>query len=176
VKPDADAINSEAKLIMSRIIARRIAADPGIVNRGLAWYADWPLEDRATKPAVFWIETLEQGPEAVRRRLTARDEQAYWMRGASPLTFAHDLDCLRDVEFRRRIWRDAKRLVAMRMRRDLKAFSQGMMSRSEAIQRLGVSDYAELLVALGEADLRIPMPREAVIEEQAKVFVKFWKK
>lgn len=164
MKPDAEAVNSEAKLLMSRIIARRIATDPGIVSRGLSRYADCSDEGRATKPAVFWIATLEQGPEAVRRRLTARDEQADWMRNGLPLALAHDLDCLRDVGFRRRIWRDAKRLAALRMRRALEAYSEGRLSRDDAIRQFGLRDYAGLLVALGDVGLPMPMPPETEVE------------
>lgn len=173
--PDAEAINAEFKLLMSRIIARRIATDPGMINRARAWYADWSEEDRATKPAAYWIETLEQGPEAVRRRLTARDERSYWMRDSSPLRLAHDLDCLRDIDFRRRIWRDAKRLIALRLRRAFEGYSEGRLSREDAIQRLGLRDYAELLVALGDAGLSMPIASEAEIEAQVETFVNLLK-
>lgn len=207
MKADAEDVNSEAKLIMARIIARRIATDPSVVDRAKAWYADWSEEQRATKPASYWIEVLEHGPEAARRRLTARNERAAWMRNSTPLVLSEGLDCLRDVEFRRRIWRDAKRLVALRMRRDhekavqrldaalekaagqmridpdpedyddavitddgverraaLKAYSEGRLSRDNAIQQLGLRDYAELLVALGDADLPMPLPPDDEIE------------
>lgn len=174
MKPDAEAVNSEAKLMMARIIARNLASDPSAIDRALAGYAAWPAEERATKPAAFWIETLEQGPEAVRRRIVQRDEQADWMRCSMPLSLSVDLGCLRDVDFRRRLWRDAKRLVARRMRRDLEAYSSGRMSRLEAIHRLGLRDYAGLLVALGDEGLSIPMPREVEIERQAAIFESLW--
>ncbi|HEV7334439.1 MAG TPA: hypothetical protein VGO06_00605 [Bosea sp. (in: a-proteobacteria)] len=175
MKPDAEAINAEAKLVMGRIIARRIATDPATVDRAKAWYAEWSAEDRASKPAIFWIEALEQGPEAVRRRLAARDERAYWMRNSMPLALSDGLDCLRDVDFRRRIWRDAKRLVAMRIRRVLKGYSEGGLSRDDAVRLLGLRDYAELLVALGDADQPMPMPPNEEIERQAKVVEKLWR-
>lgn len=174
MKPDAEAVNSEAKLLMARIIARHLAGNPGAVDRALSWYRVWSEDDRATKPAAFWIEVLEQGPEAVRRRIVQRDERADWMRNAMPISLSDDLPCLRDVEFRRRLWRDAKKLVARRTRRDLEAFSSGLMSRADAIHRLGLRDYSELLVAMGDADLSIPMPREVEIEEQAATFEKLW--
>lgn len=174
MKPDAEAVNDEAKLIMARIIARHIATNPAAVGRALISYRVWSEEDRATKPAAFWIEVLEEGPEAVRRRITQRDEQATWMRNATPLALSDELPCLRDVDFRRRIWRDARRLAAMQMRRDLEAFSAGRMSRADAIHRLGLRDYAGLLVALGDADLPIPMPREVEIEAQAEAFEQLW--
>ncbi|MGW9333503.1 hypothetical protein [Bosea sp. NPDC055594] len=175
MQPDAEAVNSEAKLVMARIIARHLAANPGAVDRALAGYVAWSAEERSTKPAVYWIEALEKGAAATRRRITQRDKRAAWMRNSTPITLSADLPCLRDVDFRRRIWRDAKRLVARRMRGDLEAFSKGRMSRSEAIHRLGLRDYAELLVALGDEGLPIPMPREVELEAQAAVFEQLWK-
>ena len=41
----------------------------------------------------------------------------------------------------------------------LLAYSQGRLVRSEAIRLLGLRDYAELLVALGDADLPMPLPK-----------------
>lgn len=175
MRPDADAVNTEAKRLMARIIARHLTANPGAVGRALAGYATWSDEERSTKPAAFWIEALKQGPEAVRRRMLQRDERASWMRNSMPISLSDDLPCLRDVDFRRRIWRKAKDLVARRMRRDLEAYSSGRMSRAHAIHRLGLRDYAELLVALGDAGLPMPMPREVGIERQAETFVELWK-
>ncbi len=175
MKPDADAINAEFKLLMARMIVRHIVTNPGVVDRALAGYVTWSDEERSTKPAALWIEILEQGAEAVRRRLVQRHEQADWMRNSMPIALSDDLPCLRDIEFRRRIWRDAKRLVSMRMRRDLVNFSTGRMSRADAIHRLLLRDHAELLVALRDQDLPIPMPREVEIAEQANVLVKLWK-
>ena len=43
----------------------------------------------------------------------------------------------------------------------LLAYSQGRLARNEAIRRLGLRDYAELLVALGDADLPLPLPSTA---------------
>ena len=49
----------------------------------------------------------------------------------------------------------------------LLAYSQGQLSRSEAIRMLGRRDYAELLVALGDADLPMPSAPPHEIENQA---------
>lgn len=174
MKPDAEAVNDEAKLIMARIIARCLATNPSNVDVAKARYADWSEEERASKPAAFWLEVLDQGPDVVRRRMTQRDEQAYWMRNSTPIELSDGLDCLRDVDFRRRLWRDAKRLVALRQRRVLEGYSDGRLSRADAIHRLGLRDYAELLVAIGDAELPMPLPPEAEIEEQATTFVKLW--
>ena len=40
----------------------------------------------------------------------------------------------------------------------LVSYSRGLLARDEAIRLLGLRDYAELLVALGDADLPMPLP------------------
>lgn len=57
----------------------------------------------------------------------------------------------------------------------LLAYSQGQLSRSEAIRILGMRDYAELLVALGDADLPMPLAPPHEIENQATTFTKLWR-
>lgn len=57
----------------------------------------------------------------------------------------------------------------------LLAFSEGRISRQEAVANLGLRDYAELLVTMGRAGLPLPsLPREE-IERQVEVFVRLWK-
>ena len=55
----------------------------------------------------------------------------------------------------------------------LLAYSQGRLARNEAIRVLGLRDYAELLVALGDADLPMPPPHD--VENQAVTFAKLWR-
>lgn len=40
---------------------------------------------------------------------------------------------------------------------------------------LGIRDYAELLVALGNADLPMPLPPAHDVENQALAFARIWK-
>ena len=47
-------------------------------------------------------------------------------------------------------------------------YSRGLITRQVAIEQLHVRDYAELLVALGDADL--PMPSAQQIEQEIKTF------
>ncbi|WP_395517723.1 hypothetical protein [Pseudorhizobium flavum] len=54
------------------------------------------------------------------------------------------------------------------------AYSKGLISRRDAIERLGLRDSADLLVALGDANLMMPMPSEQKIEEEAATFVRLW--
>ncbi len=57
----------------------------------------------------------------------------------------------------------------------LLAYAQGHLTRNEAIRLLGLRDYAALLVALGDADLPMPMPPPHDVENQAVTFAKLWK-
>lgn len=57
----------------------------------------------------------------------------------------------------------------------LLAYSRGLLSRREAIRRLGLRDSADLLVALGDAGLSMPLPPADELENQAATFVKLWK-
>lgn len=53
-------------------------------------------------------------------------------------------------------------------------YSAGLIGRDEAIRRTGVRDYAELLVALGDAGLSPPRPPEHQIENEATTFARVW--
>lgn len=56
----------------------------------------------------------------------------------------------------------------------LRAYSERRLSRNEAIRRLGMRDHTELLVALGDAGLPMPLAPAHEIENQASVFLKLW--
>jgi hypothetical protein len=48
-------------------------------------------------------------------------------------------------------------------------FSKGLITKEEAIEKLGLHDYAELLVALGDADLPLFVLPGDEIEKQANL-------
>ena len=54
-------------------------------------------------------------------------------------------------------------------------FSQGDMTKEEAISELGLRDYSQLLVALGDADLPLPVLPEKEIAEQVAMFTRIWR-
>jgi hypothetical protein len=56
----------------------------------------------------------------------------------------------------------------------LRSYSQGRLSINDAIRLLGLRDYAELLVTLGDADLPMPLPRAHDVDNQAVAFAKLW--
>ena len=49
-------------------------------------------------------------------------------------------------------------------------YSRGQITRQVAIDALKVRDYAELLVALGDADLSMPMPSDEQIAAEVETF------
>lgn len=49
-------------------------------------------------------------------------------------------------------------------------YSRGQISRHVAIDRMHYRDYATLLVALGEADLPMPMPSDEQIAAEVETF------
>ncbi|MDL2405184.1 hypothetical protein PY650_05850 [Rhizobium calliandrae] len=57
----------------------------------------------------------------------------------------------------------------------LLAYSKGLLSTREAVRRLGLRDYADLPVALGDADLPMPPPPAHEIDSQAAIFAKLWR-
>lgn len=56
----------------------------------------------------------------------------------------------------------------------LAAFAAGMITRREAIEALGLRDYAALLVALGDHGLTPPRPPEDLVQKQAAAFERLW--
>jgi predicted DNA-binding protein len=57
----------------------------------------------------------------------------------------------------------------------LLSYSQGRLSGKDAIRLLGLRDHAELLVALGDADLPMPLPPAHEIENEAVTFARLWR-
>ncbi len=57
----------------------------------------------------------------------------------------------------------------------LRAYSQGRLSRAEAIRDLGLRDYASLLVLLGVSDLPQPLQDPREVERQVAEFERLWK-
>ena len=55
-------------------------------------------------------------------------------------------------------------------------FSRGLLTKDQAIEKSGLRDYAELLVAMGDADLPLPVLPVEEIERQAALFAHIWGK
>ena len=57
----------------------------------------------------------------------------------------------------------------------LVAFSNGLLSREDAISSLGLRDYSDLLVALGDTGRTPPRPPAHVVENEAVTFERIWR-
>ena len=55
-------------------------------------------------------------------------------------------------------------------------FSRGLLTKEQAVEYSGFRDYAELLVALGDADLPLPALSKAEIDKQVSTFIDIWRK
>ena len=56
----------------------------------------------------------------------------------------------------------------------LEQCSRGELSRRLALEKLGLRDTADLLVALGDAGLPMPQPPEDEVKEQAETFARLF--
>lgn len=57
----------------------------------------------------------------------------------------------------------------------LLSFSRGLITKDQAIAESGLRDYAELLVAMGDADVPLPTLSQEQIDQQVKEFTKLLK-
>lgn len=104
---NAEAVNDRAKLMIHRLLARRIAGDRQIVERARS------LVSRARDGSDLdeWRVLLSRDPETVRRTIVERSDRMDRLRISSPLALVADLG---DPALRRRIWRKARRGLALR--------------------------------------------------------------
>lgn len=66
-------------------------------------------------------------------------------------------------------------VLPSRERDTLVAHAQGLTTREAAIAALGLRDYADLLVVLGDADLTPPRPAADEVAAQALAFERVWR-
>lgn len=65
-------------------------------------------------------------------------------------------------------------ITAFKNEDPLVMFSRGLLTKDQAIEKSGLRDYAELLVAMGGADLPLPALPVKEIEQQAALFARLW--
>jgi hypothetical protein len=106
-----ETINDRAKLMFHRLVARRLARDPGLVEQARDVVRQWETQHAAPKTYVQeWRHLLAQPTERIRRTITARSEDATRLRISSPFPLVSAL-AMPDVDTRRRLWRKAKMSV-----------------------------------------------------------------
>ena len=106
-----EAQNDRAKLIMHRLVARRLKAEPQLVDHARMLLRKWKAA-RSGPSSRDWVEAwesvLQQPIEQIRAEIIRRGERADWLRVTSPFALVPGL-MPDDVEVRKRIWRIAKR-------------------------------------------------------------------
>lgn len=98
-----EAINDRAKLLLHRLVARRIAREPGLIEAARS-----RLDPSRGAPDHVreWGELLRLEPGLIRRALVSRSERMTRLRLSSPF---FQVSGLQDTAFRRRVWRLARR-------------------------------------------------------------------
>jgi len=103
--------NDRAKLIMHRIVARRLAKEPELIDQARLVLDRW----RQADPGQGWRSWIEEWGrllrlpvERVRMEIVRRTETADRLRISSPFALVPGL-MPKDVVLRKRIWRIAKR-------------------------------------------------------------------
>ena len=105
-----EVVNDTAKLIMHRLIARRLARDPSLVEQGKVAHAI--ISERFPRRTFLreWDDLLALPLKRLRSLLTSRHPEMKRLRLSSPFVIAEGID-FTDVNLRRRIRRAAKRIV-----------------------------------------------------------------
>lgn len=98
-----EVVNDRAKLLLHRLIARRLAREPGLIEAARAW-----LDPSVGAPSHVreWEELLRLEPGLIRRALVSRSERMTRLRLSSPF---YAVSGFQDPAFRRRVWRLARR-------------------------------------------------------------------
>jgi len=125
-----ETVNDLAKRLMHRIIARKLATDPAMIDRARAEYADLDPSNDEIRHVREWKRILEMDPAEIRCFLTSRGERGDWLRPSSPFVFASEIEALGDVPTRRRIWRAAKRVAMTKARREMEEAARAVPAAS----------------------------------------------
>lgn len=106
-----EAQNDRAKLILHRLVARRLKAEPQLVDHARLLLREWKTA-RPDPSSGDWVEAwervLQQPIEQIRTEIVRRSERADWLRATSPFALVPGL-MPDDIAVRKRIWRIAKR-------------------------------------------------------------------
>src|SRR4051794_30253031 len=84
-RPNAEAVNDRAKLIMHRLVIRALAGDGALLGHARARQARRRAEERDNRDTAAWDAMLTWPAERLRRRVTQRDEAMVALRSTSPL-------------------------------------------------------------------------------------------
>jgi hypothetical protein len=112
-KPSAEIVNDTAKLIIARMIARELSRRPALIDEASERLEVMADRNGETDYVQMWRDLLRGDAQSIQRVLRGRDEVSTWLRLTTPFSAKSANIPIQDVNFRRRIWRDARRLVMM---------------------------------------------------------------
>lgn len=136
-KPHAEIVNDTAKLIIARMISRELGKRPSLVDEAFERLEDMAERNGDTDYVQMWRELLRSDTRSIQRVLRGRDEVSTWLRLTTPFSAKSANIPITDVQFRRRLWRDARRLVMMGFGRDRAVGYDGEKSDGANVRRLG---------------------------------------
>jgi hypothetical protein len=96
-------INDRAKLILHRLVARRLRANPALLDDARTRLQ--LLEGPAPDYVAQWVHLLERPAKDVANLIGSRSEQMTHLRVSSPFRLPEGFD---DETWRRRVWKKAK--------------------------------------------------------------------
>jgi hypothetical protein len=102
---NAEQVNDRAKLMIHRLVARRMATDPGLIGRAREALSKASAAGDAHTYMDEWRDLLAHDPAELRRLITARSAEMTRLRLSSPFALLAGVE---DLELRRRIWRMAR--------------------------------------------------------------------
>lgn len=102
---NAERVNDRAKLMIHRLVARRMASDPGLVERARAALSRAPAVGEPYEHIAEWEDLLARDASELRRIVCARSDRMDRLRASSPFAPVAGVE---DPELRRRIWRKAR--------------------------------------------------------------------
>ena len=140
------------------------------ISRAPPWqgWQSWEELTRISTPKQrreYWF-----GDAAMNYRKRKREADRVRRKQANLERERHDM-VMRAIKIKRRRLRRWR----MRRRKILLAFSRRLISKDRAVKRLGLRDYAQLLVVMGIHGVPLPKLPEAEIEAMKNKFLELWR-
>ena len=101
--PNRESVNDRVKLILHRLVARSLRANPALLDEARARLQS--LEGPAPDYVTQWAQVLDRPPEDVAKLIGSRSEHMTHLRVSSPFRLPEMFD---DETWRRRVWKKAK--------------------------------------------------------------------
>lgn len=112
-EPHTEIVNDTAKLIIGRLISRELVRHPELIDEASDRLEMMAERNGETDYIQMWRRLLQGDTLSIQRVLRGRDDTSIWLRLTNPFSPKSANIPINDTEFRRRIWRDARRLVTM---------------------------------------------------------------